>query len=435
MAPKLAYGLLLTSKGEVKKSKLCGLKESISLEQIQAILKKKKEPVCIGTYNYDSFTLHLFGFTTTDGGAENKHDLPPPLCDIPCYGDILLIGSPKGTSWTMPVTFTPEQYEIFYTNALGGAEEGNESDSEDSVDSELSETLAEEEEGVEAEVKKEADAKASMKPKGDEYEDEEEDSDDLEEEEEDVEEQDEEGHEDHEDAYGDDEEEEKPVVKKREPKKKPIKASISHGQNTGRAKQQHLLEANKIQPISFTLGSNRQIPDDDSTEATYRRHVLSQLEKYSLPKALSNEEIEYAIFEIAYRDAKQKQVIVHFHNPLFQIIYKSAARRVLGNCSSASYVQNNHLGSKLASGDITLDILRSMQTIDYAPHLYSDLRERQLLREQNQLEGSKAMATDLFKCGRCHKRETTFYELQTRSADEPMTKFITCLNCANHWRM
>ena len=75
-----------------------------------------------------------------------------------------------------------------------------------------------------------------------------------------------------------------------------------------------------------------------------------------------------------------------------------------------------------------------MNIMEYAPHLYKELTERQVLREQNQLEGNKAMATDKFKCGRCHKREATYYELQTRSADEPMTKFITCLNCGNHWR-
>ena len=43
-------------------------------------------------------------------------------------------------------------------------------------------------------------------------------------------------------------------------------------------------------------------------------------------------------------------------------------------------------------------------------------------------------ATDQFKCGKCKKRECTYYELQTRSADEPMTLFITCLNCGKRWR-
>jgi transcription elongation factor S-II len=41
--------------------------------------------------------------------------------------------------------------------------------------------------------------------------------------------------------------------------------------------------------------------------------------------------------------------------------------------------------------------------------------------------------TQLFKCERCGKRDCTFYELQVRGADEPTTKYITCLNCKNTW--
>ncbi|KAM0685429.1 transcription elongation factor TFIIS, partial [Conglomerata obtusa] len=33
--------------------------------------------------------------------------------------------------------------------------------------------------------------------------------------------------------------------------------------------------------------------------------------------------------------------------------------------------------------------------------------------------------TDIFKCGKCKQRKTTYYQLQTRSADEPMTTFVT----------
>ena len=42
--------------------------------------------------------------------------------------------------------------------------------------------------------------------------------------------------------------------------------------------------------------------------------------------------------------------------------------------------------------------------------------------------------TNLFKCRKCGSRETSYYEVQTRSADEPMTQFITCLKCDNRWK-
>ena len=44
------------------------------------------------------------------------------------------------------------------------------------------------------------------------------------------------------------------------------------------------------------------------------------------------------------------------------------------------------------------------------------------------------VTTDEFKCGKCGLRECTFYQKQTRSADEPMTTFITCVKCGFKWR-
>ena len=40
----------------------------------------------------------------------------------------------------------------------------------------------------------------------------------------------------------------------------------------------------------------------------------------------------------------------------------------------------------------------------------------------------------IFKCNRCKSYKTTYYEMQTRSADEPMTVFITCHKCDSRWK-
>lgn len=52
------------------------------------------------------------------------------------------------------------------------------------------------------------------------------------------------------------------------------------------------------------------------------------------------------------------------------------------------------------------------------------IREAALFESQR---GRKTLATtDQFQCGKCKKRQTSYYQMQTRSADEPMTTFVIC---------
>eukprot|EP00802_Teleaulax_amphioxeia_P021434 Tamp_21791.p1 GENE.Tamp_21791~~Tamp_21791.p1 ORF type:complete len:351 (-),score=93.53 Tamp_21791:71-1033(-) len=48
--------------------------------------------------------------------------------------------------------------------------------------------------------------------------------------------------------------------------------------------------------------------------------------------------------------------------------------------------------------------------------------------------GNLGAESDMFKCSKCKQSRTSFYQKQTRSADEPMTVFITCKVCGHEWR-
>jgi transcription elongation factor S-II len=85
-------------------------------------------------------------------------------------------------------------------------------------------------------------------------------------------------------------------------------------------------------------------------------------------------------------------------------------------------------------GEFELSAIPFMSSYEMYPEKWFELKDKLMQREQKILEGNKSRATDQFKCRRCGKRECTYYELQTRSADEPMTIFIMCLNCGKEWR-
>ena len=38
------------------------------------------------------------------------------------------------------------------------------------------------------------------------------------------------------------------------------------------------------------------------------------------------------------------------------------------------------------------------------------------------------------ECPKCHHKKAYFWEVQTRSADEPATKFLKCEKCKHIWR-
>ena len=421
-------GILLTVKGEVKKCKLLDDSSSSELKQsnLLAVLKKKTEPKKLGTYEYGSIILTLFGYTEGRAGQENKHELPPPLDQTLCFGDILVVACKSQHDWKHPVTFTLEQYEKFYNKQFGGF---------DDIDSENSSTDSEHE----------LDAEPDVGPDGEVEEKDAELDGDAEDDDEETDEEEEEGGEDGEgendaefDEFGELGEEEAPKKKKPANKKKSGKVNLTVQSNTGRAKQQDLFQKYTSQQIPSS--ESRPIPNDTDKD-TLKEHIVrsKMLDIYvkQIGKQLKQSiviELEQAALYQALTEADKKGVLRHFENPLFEVLYKAAAQSLLANILPNSYIHNQDLFPKIKKGQLTPEHIKSMSVMEYCPHMYSELRDKQILREQNQLEGNKALATDRFICNRCHKRECTYYELQTRSADEPMTIFITCVNCGKRWR-
>lgn len=50
------------------------------------------------------------------------------------------------------------------------------------------------------------------------------------------------------------------------------------------------------------------------------------------------------------------------------------------------------------------------------------------------LKNGAARISGMFTCGKCKGTKTTYFQMQTRSSDEPMTTFVTCLTCSNRWK-
>jgi transcription elongation factor S-II len=185
-----------------------------------------------------------------------------------------------------------------------------------------------------------------------------------------------------------------------------------------------------------TTGLKEDISIDSEPETNKIRLLCISNLKF-LENMFSKEDIrllEKGIFEAAFKFALKNHVARSWKSAIFIEIYREIVRSVFSNIHPDSPVKNKRLLTRVSEGEFPLDTIPSMTSYEMFPEKWFELRDKQLQREQKILEGNKSRATDQFKCRRCSKRECTYYELQTRSADEPMTIFITCLNCGKEWR-
>jgi hypothetical protein len=145
-------------------------------------------------------------------------------------------------------------------------------------------------------------------------------------------------------------------------------------------------------------------------------------------------DLEKGIYNAALVMAKERGIRKHWENPEFVDVYRVVARRTLANLDPEGYVGNSRLIQRLQEGEFPPHQVPFMTPRELYPEHWQELADEQLKRETTMLEGNQEEGTDLFKCRRCGKSKTRHWEMQTRSADEPMTIFIRCLNCGKEWR-
>jgi hypothetical protein len=159
--------------------------------------------------------------------------------------------------------------------------------------------------------------------------------------------------------------------------------------------------------------------------SVFCKDILSKEEQIDLEKGIYNHALE---------ESTRRSIHKIWDNPEFQAVYDITAKRTIANLDPKSYIGNSRLLERLKDGEFKPHDIPFMAYSELYPEKWGNMIEMAIKRETKMLEVDKSMATDMFRCTRCGKRQCTYYEMQTRSADEPMTIFITCLNCGKKWR-
>jgi len=97
---------------------------------------------------------------------------------------------------------------------------------------------------------------------------------------------------------------------------------------------------------------------------------------------------------------------------------------------------NDGLRNALFTGDLTPERLIMMSHEELANPKLQQQRKELKEYQQEARRGDRHMEATctMFTCLKCNQNKTTYFQLQTRSADEPMTTFVTCCNCGHHWK-
>ena len=142
--------------------------------------------------------------------------------------------------------------------------------------------------------------------------------------------------------------------------------------------------------------------------------------------------LEKCILNHATDRARQMDEAAAWDNHKYSNIYKHKFLSIQKSLKDNPELVNKIVQKKLKTNDV-IDMRPEQLCPDglYAEEMelkiHKDMRKEYLKREIKNQPG-------FFVCGRCKSNKTTYYQMQTRSADEPMTVFVSCLNCERNWK-
>ena len=218
-------------------------------------------------------------------------------------------------------------------------------------------------------------------------------------------------------------EEKKPIKKKRGRKKK----IVENSDNT--------------KPLSSLLEFNYKIILKDDTIQDYdtiytKRKLNIDIFNKLLNDILLSRKIESSIFNYSVLKSDNNNIIPSWDNPDFVCIYINKSKGIYLNLDDNSYVGNKLFIKRIKEPDFQINKIGFLKPPHIFPELWKPIIDENERKEEILKKCENEASTNKFQCPnrKCRARKAVYTEVQTRSADEPMTIFITCLVCGKRWK-
>jgi transcription elongation factor S-II len=158
----------------------------------------------------------------------------------------------------------------------------------------------------------------------------------------------------------------------------------------------------------------------------FRENIRNKINE-KLKNEKSSINLEKGIFNYVLKEADNRKLIKKWDNKFFVQLYLDHLKSILINLTDKwiNAINNNEILPHNFA-------FMSHQELNYEK--WKQMLEIKSKRDKNKYECNIAAATDTFTCRKCKNNKCTYYQMQTRSADEPMTTFVTCITCGNRWK-
>ncbi len=113
-------------------------------------------------------------------------------------------------------------------------------------------------------------------------------------------------------------------------------------------------------------------------------------------------------------------------------IYNDKFNELLENLNIKSRLKNEFIIKAIIDGTICPQNLAFMSPQELHPKNWDKEIKKKKLTEYKK---EHMASTDAYQCYKCKERKCILYQMQTRSADEPLTNFVTCLVCYNTFKV